>query len=83
MQNTSNTDKSAAQLIADEKCSAALDDTAEATSLQSVEYSDTTWALLFNASEGSVFAVCIPAAGTSRHRPAEPVGALLGAVHGR
>ena len=57
VQNTSNTDKSAAQLIADEKCSAALDDTAEATSLQSVEYSDTTWALLFNASEGSVFAV--------------------------
>ena len=55
--NCSNTDKSAAQLIADEKCSAALDDTAEATSLQSVEYSDTTWALLFNASEGSVFAV--------------------------
>ena len=43
VQNTSNTDKSAAQLIADEKCSAALDDTAEATSLQSVEYSDTTW----------------------------------------
>ena len=36
VQNTSNTDKSAAQLIADEKCSAALDDTAEATSLQSV-----------------------------------------------
>ena len=57
VQNTSNTDKSAAQLIADEKCSAALDDTAEATSLQSVEYSDTTWALLFNASEGSAFAV--------------------------
>ena len=57
VQNTSNTDKSAAQLIADEKCSAALDDTAEATSLQSVEYSDTTWALLFNASESSVFAV--------------------------
>ena len=57
VQNTGSTGKSAAQLIADEKCSAALDDTAEATSLQSVEYSDTTWALLFNASEGSVFAV--------------------------
>ena len=68
VQNTSNTDKSAAQLIADEKCSAALDDTAEATSLQSVEYSDTTWALLFNASEGSVFAV----ASCGRRWPASP-----------
>ena len=57
VQNTSNTDKSAAQLIADEKCSAALDDTGEATALRAVSYSDTTWALLFNASEGSVFAV--------------------------
>lgn len=56
VQNTSNSGKSAAQLIADEKCSAALDDTGEATSLQSVSYSDTTWALLFNSSEGSVFA---------------------------
>ena len=56
VQNTSNTDKSAAQLIADEKCSAALDDTGEDTSLQSVDYSDTTWALLFNSAEDSVFA---------------------------
>ena len=55
VQNTSNSGKSAAQLIADEKCSAALDDTGEATSLQSVSYSDTTWALLFNSTEGSVF----------------------------
>ena len=56
VQNTSSTGKSAAQLIADEKCSAALDDTGEATSLQSVDYSDTTWALLFNSAEDSVFA---------------------------
>ena len=56
VQNTTSTGKSAAQLIADEKCSAALDDTGEATSLRSVSYSDTTWALLFNSSEGSVFA---------------------------
>lgn len=55
VQNTSNSGKSAAQLIADEKCTAALDDTGEATSLQSVSYSDTTWALLFNSAEGSVF----------------------------
>ncbi len=56
VQNTGSTGKSAAQLIADEKCSAALDDTGEDTSLQSVAYSDTTWALLFNSAEGSVFA---------------------------
>lgn len=55
VQNTSNSGKSAAQLIADEKCSAALDDTGEATALQSVSYSDTTWSLLFNSTEGSVF----------------------------
>ena len=55
VQNTGSTGKSAAQLIADEKCSAALDDTGEDTSLQSVDYSDTTWALLFNSAEGSVF----------------------------
>ena len=55
VQNTGSTGKSAAQLIADEKCSAALDDTGEDTSLQSVAYSDTTWALLFNSAEGSVF----------------------------
>ena len=56
VQNTGSTGKSAAQLIADEKCSAALDDTGEDTSLQSVAYSDTTWALLFNSAEDSVFA---------------------------
>ena len=55
VQNTSNADKSAAQLIADERCSAALDDTGEQTSLQAVSYSDTTWSLLFNANENSVF----------------------------
>ncbi len=56
VQNTSNTDKTAAQLITDEKCSAALDDTGAQTSLRSVAYSDTTWSLLFNAQEGSVLA---------------------------
>ena len=56
LDDTGSTGKSAAQLIADEKCSAALDDTGEDTSLQSVDYSDTTWALLFNSAEDSVFA---------------------------
>ena len=56
VQNTSSADKSAAQLIADERCSAALDDTGADTSLRSISYSDTTWALLFNSSETSVFA---------------------------
>ena len=55
VQDTSGSGKSAAQLIADDKCSAALDESGEATSLQTVSYSDTTWALLFNAAEGSVF----------------------------
>ena len=55
VQDTSGSGKSAAQLIADGKCSAALDESGEATSLQTVSYSDTTWALLFNAAEGSVF----------------------------
>ena len=56
VQDTSGSGKSPAQLITDEKCSAALDDTGEATSLRSVSYSDTTWALLFNSAEDSVFA---------------------------
>lgn len=55
VQDTSGSGKSAAQLIADGKCSAALDESGEATSLQTVSYSDTTWALLFNAAEGTVF----------------------------
>ena len=55
VQDTSGSGKSAAQLIADGKCSAALDESGEATNLQTASYSDTTWALLFNAAEGSVF----------------------------
>ena len=55
VQNTGSSDKSAAQLIADGKCSAALDESGAQTSLRSVSYSDTTWALLFNSAEGSVF----------------------------
>lgn len=43
VQNTGASGQSAAQLIANEKCSAALDETGEATSLQSISYSDTTW----------------------------------------
>ena len=54
VQNTNSSGQSAAQLIANEKCSAALDETGETTSLQSISYSDTTWSLLFNCS--SVFA---------------------------
>ena len=53
VQNTGASGQSAAQLIANEKCSAALDETGEATSLQSISYSDTAWSLLFNCN--SVF----------------------------
>ena len=48
VQNTSNAGQSAAELLANEKCSAALDETGAATSYQSIAYSDTTWSLLFN-----------------------------------
>ena len=54
VQNTNNAGQSAAELIANEKCSAAPDDTGAATSLNSQSYSDTTWSLLFNCN--SVFA---------------------------
>ena len=48
VQNTNNADQSAVELVNGEKCSAALDDTGSTTSLSSISYSDTTWALLFN-----------------------------------
>ena len=48
VQNTSNSGQSAAELLANGKCSAALDETGAATSYQSIAYSDTTWSLLFN-----------------------------------
>jgi len=54
VQNTTSTGQSAEELISNEKCTAALDETGMPTSLQSVTYSDTTWALLFNCN--SVFA---------------------------
>lgn len=56
VQNTTAVGQSAQQLIDAERCSAAPDDTAATTSLRSISYSDTTWALLFNASSNSVFA---------------------------
>lgn len=48
VQNTSAASQTAEQLILNERCSAALDETGAETSLRSVEYSDTTWCLLFN-----------------------------------
>lgn len=85
VQNTGNTGKSAAQLIVDEKCSAALDDTGEATSLSSVSYSDTTWALLFNSTESSVFAsqeLRQALAGIARENAAVPSSGLFTAASG-
>ena len=85
VQNTGSTGKSAAQLIADEKCSAALDDTGEATSLRAVSYSDTTWALLFNSAEGSVFenqALRQALAGIARENAAVPSSGLYTAAEG-
>ena len=85
VQNTGSTGKSAAQLIADEKCSAALDDTGEATALRAVSYSDTTWALLFNSTEGSVFenqALRQALAGIARENAAVPSSGLYTAAEG-
>ena len=83
VQNTGSTGKSAAQLIADEKCSAALDDTGEATSLRAVSYSDTTWALLFNSAEGSVFEnQALRQAGIARENAAVPSSGLYTAAEG-
>jgi ABC-type oligopeptide transport system substrate-binding subunit len=50
VQNTTSTSSTPEQLILNERCSAALDDSAAATTLPSVSYSDTTWCLLFNCS---------------------------------
>ena len=85
VQNTGSTGKSAAQLIADEKCSAAVDDTGEATSLSSIPYSDTTWALLFNSTESSVFAsqeLRQALAGIARENAAVPSSGLFTAASG-
>ena len=68
VQNTGSTGKSAAQLIADEKCSAALDDTGEDTSLQSVDYSDTTWHCCSTAPK----ILCLPIRNCGRRLPASP-----------
>ena len=85
VQDTSGSGKSAAQLIADGKCSAALDESGEATSLQTVSYSDTTWALLFNAAEGSVFQnqqLRQALAGIARENATVPSGGLYAAAKG-
>lgn len=57
VQNTTALGQSAQELIDNERCSAAPDETADPTTLRSISYSDTTWALLFNAKKGSVFAL--------------------------
>ena len=85
VQDTSGSGKSAAQLIADDKCSAALDESGEATNLQTVNYSDTTWALLFNAAEGSVFQnqqLRQALAGIARENATVPSGGLYAAAKG-
>lgn len=48
VQNTTSTAMTPEQLILNERCSAALDTSAEPTALRTVSYSDTTWCLLFN-----------------------------------
>lgn len=48
VENSDLTGMSAEELILAEKCTAALDDSATATTLNSISYSDTTWCLLYN-----------------------------------
>lgn len=48
VQSSDTTGMSAARQISEGLCSAALDDSGEATGLPAVEYTDTTWCLLFN-----------------------------------
>lgn len=56
VQNTNALDQSPEELILNERCSAAPDETAAPTALRSIPYSDTTWGLVFQCGEGSVFA---------------------------
>lgn len=83
VQNTNSTGQSAAELIANEKCSAAPDDTAAPTTLTSLSYSDTTWSLLFNCS--SVFAsteLRQALASAARGAAEVPDGGLYAAANG-
>ena len=85
VQNTSSTDKTAVQLIADDKCSAALDESGASTALQSISYSDTTWALLFNTAGNSVFAnaqLRQALAGIARENSTVPSSGLYAAADG-
>ena len=59
--------------------------TGEATALRAVSYSDTTWALLFNSAEGSVFenqALRQALAGIARENAAVPSSGLYTAAEG-
>ena len=56
VQNTNNMDQSAEELILNERCSAAPDESSAPTALRSIPYSDTTWGLIFQCGEDSVFA---------------------------
>lgn len=83
VQNTNSAGQSAAELIANEKCSAAPDDTAAPTTLTSLSYSDTTWSLLFNCS--SVFAsteLRQALASAARGAAEVPNGGLYAAANG-
>ena len=83
VENTTSSGQSAEELINNEKCTAALDDSGTPTSLQSVSYSDTTWSLLFNCS--SVFAsteLRQALASAARGAAEVPDGGLYAAANG-
>ncbi|MBQ7859935.1 MAG: peptide ABC transporter substrate-binding protein [Faecalibacterium sp.] len=48
VQNTEHADLTAAELVAEEYCSAALDQSGTAAGQNGIDYTDTTWCLVFN-----------------------------------
>lgn len=83
VQNTNSAGQSAAELIANEKCSAAPDDTAAPTTLTSLSYSDTTWSLLFNCSNVFASTELRQALASAARGAAEvPDGGLYAAANG-
>ena len=83
VQNTNSAGQSAAELIANEKCSAAPDAPAASPTLTSLSYSDTSWSLLFNCS--SVFAsteLRQALASAARGAAEVPDGGLYAAANG-
>mgnify|MGYP007050599767 CR=1 FL=1 len=83
MQNTNSAGQSAAELIDNEKCSAAPDDTAAPTTLTSLSYSDTTWSLPVQLQQRVCFHRAAAGTASAARGAAEvPDGGLYAAANG-